>query len=100
MGWFSKTSDRWERKPDDIAVRIESSDVKSKWGNKPFVVFDGTVALVFSKGRLLGQLASGQHDIDGRFRSWLAGDAPTTLIIVDEGVAGFPNPRKCGVRRR
>jgi len=85
MGWFSKTGDRWERKPDDIAVRIESSDVKSKWGNKPFVVFDGTVALVFSKGRLLGQLASGQHDIDGRFRSWLAGDAPTTLIIVDEG---------------
>lgn len=85
MGWLSRKSDRWERKPGDIAIRIESSDVKSQWGNKPFVVFDGTVALVFSQGRKLGQLASGKHDIDGRFRSWLAGDDPTTLIIVDDG---------------
>ena len=38
------------------AIRIESSDVKSQWGNKPFVVYDGTVALVFSRGRQLGEL--------------------------------------------
>ncbi|TVQ56375.1 MAG: SPFH domain-containing protein [Phycisphaerales bacterium] len=85
MGWFSRKSDRWERQPGDIATRIESQNVKRDFINRPFVVYDGTVALVFTEGRLVGHLASGKHDIDGPFRKWLAGDTPTTLVIVDDG---------------
>lgn len=85
MGFFSKGTDRWERGPDDIAIRVESSEVSKRWLNRPFVVFDGTVALVFSQGRLQGKLPAGKHDIDGPFRKWLRGDDPTTLVIVDEG---------------
>jgi SPFH domain / Band 7 family len=85
MGWFSKKTDHWERKPGDVAVRIDSSDVKRNWINKPFTVWDGTVALVFAKGELLGKLVAGKHDIDGPFRKWIAGDQQTTLLIVDDG---------------
>ena len=80
-----KSSDHWNRGPDEIAARIESKDVPASMGTRPLVVFDGTAALVFSEGRLLGRLASGRHDIDGTIRRWLSGDGPTTVILVDEG---------------
>ncbi len=85
MGWFSSKSDRWTREPGDIATRIESQDVKSHLGNRPFVVYDGTVALLFQKGRLLGKLTSGKHDIDGAIRRYVVGEQPTTQVIVDDG---------------
>ncbi len=85
MGWFNKKSDHWTRTTGSIATRIESKDVKSRLGNKPFVVYDGTAALIFERGRLLGKLNSGKHDIDGAIRRYLAGDKPTVLVIVDDG---------------
>jgi hypothetical protein len=85
MSWFKKKQDHWERQPGDIAIRIESSDVKRNWLNRPFTVWDGTVALVFAKGEMLGRITAGKHDIDGPFRKWIAGDQQTTLILVEDG---------------
>jgi hypothetical protein len=86
MGWFSKTkSDRWEREPNDLAIRIEADDVRTTWGSKPYVVYDGTEAIIFERGVLRGRLAAGEHDIDGPLRKFLRGDDPTALILVDAG---------------
>lgn len=86
MGWFDrKKQTTWERKPGDLASRIEADDVKSIWFNKPFIVQEGTAALMFSKGKLLGRVEAGEHDIDGFLRRWFTGEAPTTLVIIDDG---------------
>ncbi len=85
MGWFTKKSDQWERRPGEVAVRIGAEDVKRDFLNKPFVVWDGTAALVFTDGVMVGRLAAGKHDIDGTLRSWLTGGQQTTLIIADDG---------------
>lgn len=85
MSWFSRKTTKWERQGGEVARRIESSDVARDWGTRPFLVFEGTRALVFSRGALIGEVTSGLHDIDGPFRRWIHGDDPTTLIIVDDG---------------
>lgn len=88
MGWFSKKpapTEQWRRQPGEIAVRIEADDVKRECTNRPFVVYDGTVALIFRQGRLLGRLAAGKHDIDGPVRKWFVGDDPTVLVLTDDG---------------
>lgn len=86
MGWFNKQkSERWEREPNDLAIRIEADDVRTIWGNKPFIVYDGTEAIIFERGVLRGRLAAGEHDIDGPIRKFLRGDDPTALILVDAG---------------
>ncbi|MDP6693957.1 MAG: SPFH domain-containing protein, partial [Phycisphaerales bacterium] len=90
MGWFNKKSfdkknTNWLRKEGEIAIRVDATDIKSHWGTKPITIYDGTAALVFSKGELLGTLASGKHDIDGPIRKWLSADAPTVLILIDDG---------------
>jgi len=85
MGWFTKKTDRWERRPGELATRIEAEDVRRDFLNKPFTVWDGTAALVFTDGVMVGRLASGKHDIDGPLRSWLTGGQQTTLIIADDG---------------
>jgi SPFH domain / Band 7 family len=86
MGWFSaKKPTGWVRKPGDLASRFEADDVKSIWFNKPFIVQEGTAALMFSKGRLEGRVEPGEHDIDGFLRRWFRGEAPTTVLIIDDG---------------
>lgn len=88
MGWFNKKpkpTDQWRRQESEIAVRVEGSDVKRDCVNRPFVVYDGTVALIFQQGRLLGKLSSGRHDIDGKLRRWFVGDHPTVLVLTDDG---------------
>jgi len=88
MGWFSKKPepvDAWRRQPGEIGLRIEAADVRQAGSTRPFVVYDGTVALVFQQGRLLGKLASGKHDIDGSVRRWFVGDHPTVLVLTDAG---------------
>lgn len=85
MGLFGKKPTTWERKPGDIASRIEADDVKRIWFNRPFIVQDGTAALMFSKGRLMGRVEAGEHDIDGILRRFFYGDDPTTLVIIDDG---------------
>jgi len=85
MGWFGKRKSEWKREAGEVAVRIAAEDVKRAGLNRPFVVYDGTMALVFSSGQLLGRLPAGSHDIDGPLRNWLVGDAPTVLILTDAG---------------
>ncbi|MCA9311729.1 MAG: hypothetical protein KDA21_11025 [Phycisphaerales bacterium] len=85
MGLFGKKPTTWERKAGDIASRIEAADVKRIWLNRPFIVKDGTAAVMFSKGRLLGRVHSGEHDIDGILRRFFHGEDPTTLVIIDDG---------------
>lgn len=86
MGWFNKQkSERWEREPNDLAIRIEANDVRTSWGNKPFVVYDGTECIIFERGVLQGRLAAGEHDIDGPIRKFIRGDDSTALILVDAG---------------
>lgn len=86
MGWFDrKKSTTWERKPGDIAARFEADDVKQVWFNRPFIVQEGTAALLFSKGRLQGRVEPGEHDIDGILRRFFHGENPTTLVIIDDG---------------
>lgn len=85
MGMFGKKPTMWERKPGDIASRIEANDVKRIWFNRPFIVQDGTAALMFSKGRLLGRVEAGEYDIDGILRRFFYGEDPTTLVIIDDG---------------
>jgi len=85
MSFFKKNPTRWERKPGDIASRIEADDVKRIWLNRPFIVQEGTAALLFSKGALLGTVEAGEHDIDGVIRRFFHGDDPTTLLIIDDG---------------
>lgn len=85
MGLFGKKPTTWERKPGDIASRIEAGDVKKIWFNRPFIVQDGTAALMFSKGRLRGRVEAGEHDIDGILRRFFYGEDPTTLVIIDDG---------------
>ncbi len=90
MGWFKKNNfeiknDSWRRKDDEIAIRVDASEIKTRWGSKPIIIFDGTAALAFSKGELLGTLASGKHDVDGPLRKWLSGDEKTVLVLVDDG---------------
>lgn len=88
MGWFSRKSvsaKQWRREPGDIASRVEAADVKRDCVNHPFVVYDGTIALLIQQGRLLGELAAGKHDLDGPLRKWLIGDDPTVLILTDAG---------------
>ncbi|MCP3861398.1 MAG: hypothetical protein GY704_17245, partial [Phycisphaeraceae bacterium] len=86
MGWFSKPkSDRWEREPNDLAIRIEAEDVATVWGNKPYVVYEGTEAIIFECGVLQGRLEAGEHDVDGPLRKFLRGKDPTALILTDAG---------------
>lgn len=86
MGWFDrKKPTKWERKPGELASRIEADDVKTFWFQRPFIVQEGTAALMFSKGKLLGRVEPGEHDIDGVLRRWFTGDSPTTLLMIDDG---------------
>lgn len=85
MGIFGRKPTTWERKPGDIASRVESQDVKRIWLNRPFIVQEGTAALMFSKGRLLGRVEAGEYDIDGILRRFFCGDDPTTLVVIDDG---------------
>ncbi len=89
MAIFGKKNTSWDREPDDLARRIESSDVKRHWFNRPFIVQDGVAALVFSKGRMQGRVEAGQHDVDGLLRRYIVGDAPTTFVLVDDGQIPF-----------
>lgn len=85
MSWFSRKTTKWERGPGELARRIEAADVARDWGTRPFLVFEGTRALVFSQGKMVGEVTSGLHDIDGTIRRWIHSDDPTTLVIVDDG---------------
>jgi len=86
MRWFNRSKPtRWERQPGDIAIRIEAEDVRRIFFDRPFVVQEGTVALVFSKGAYAGRLEYGEHDLDGSLRKWLVRDDPTVFVVVDEG---------------
>jgi hypothetical protein len=85
MSFFKKDPTTWERKSGDIASRIVADDVKRIWFNRPFIVQEGTAALMFSKGQLLGSVGPGEHDIDGVLRRFFHGDDPTTLLIIDDG---------------
>lgn len=88
MGLFNRTpqqAGQWRREDGDIAVRIESQDVRRDFVNRPFIVYHGTVALVFSKGALLDRVAAGEYDIDGPARKWLVGDDPTVLVLTEAG---------------
>lgn len=95
MGWFDKKADQsgiaqWTRQPGELARRIEAKDVTAGFlkVRKPFIVQDGVRALLMTRGRLVGTLPSGQHDVDGPFKqvlNLLSGEGPTVLLLVDEG---------------
>lgn len=90
MRWLNRSKPtRWDREPGDIATRIEAKDVRQIFVDRPFIVQEGTVALVFSKGAFVGRVEHGEHNIDGSLRKWLVRDDPTVFIVVDEGDLTF-----------
>lgn len=95
MGLFDKKPEPgklsvWTRQPGELARRIEAKAVAAGFlkARRPFTVQDGVRGLLMSQGRLIGELPSGTHDVDGPFRqllNLLSGEGPTVLLLVDEG---------------
>lgn len=57
---------RWQRDPDDFAVRIEVDDLKGLF-RKELTVDQGTQALFFSGGAFAGTLGAGTYDLGNVF---------------------------------
>jgi len=84
------TADRWARQPEDFAARIDVDDVRG-WLIKPLVVEHGTRALLFQRGRFVGELPPGRYDMDGllqRVTNFLISSG-ASIVIMDAGDVGL-----------
>jgi hypothetical protein len=78
--------DRWARRCEDFAVRIDDQDVKG-WLTKPLIIEHGTRALLFQAGKYKGELGEGRHDMGGflkRLNHFLI-DLAASVVLVDAG---------------
>jgi len=65
--------DRWQRSPDDFAVRVELKTPAATL-HHGLQVDEGTVALVFQNGKFNGLLEAGYHNFDNFFSRLLGFD--------------------------
>ncbi len=78
--------DRWSRRPEDFAVRVDDQDIQG-WLTKPLIVEHGTRALLFQNGEFKGELGEGRYDMGGflsKLRNFLVHE-PASAIICDAG---------------
>lgn len=78
---------RWARRDEDFAVRVEANDLPGLL-NKGLVVEPGTNALLVSRGENLGMVPPGSYKIDNALqKGWniLKGEVPhsVTALLVD-----------------
>lgn len=84
------TADRWARQPEDFAARVDVEDVRG-WLIKPLVVEHGTKALLFQRGRCVGELPPGRYDMDGlvqRVTNFLISSG-ASIVVMDAGDVGL-----------
>ncbi len=65
--------DRWQRSPEDFAVRVELKTPAAVL-HRGLQVDDGTIALVFQNGKFQGLLEAGYHSFDNFFSRLLGFD--------------------------
>lgn len=78
--------DRWARRPEDFAVRVDDQDVKG-WLSKPLIIEHGTRALLFQAGKFKGEVGEGRYDIGGflkRLNHFMI-DLDTSVVLTDAG---------------
>jgi hypothetical protein len=78
--------DRWARRPEDFAVRIDDQDVKG-WLAKPLLIEHGTRAILFQAGKYKGELGEGRHDMGGFLKqlNHFMIDLAASVVLVDAG---------------
>lgn len=76
----------WARQGDDFAIRIQDVDLKGAL-TKGLDVEHGTRALLFQKGKFLGELPEGRYDMGGLLKkvNHFLIDQNTTAVLVDAG---------------
>jgi len=77
---------RWARRHDDVAVRVDNQDVKGCL-TKPLNVEHGTKALLFQKGAFKGGIGPGRYDMGGflnRLNHFMV-DQATNVVLVEDG---------------
>jgi len=80
--------DRWARRPEDFAVRVDDQDIKG-WLTKPLIVEHGTRAMLFQAGRCRGELNEGRYDMGGFLKTLnhFMIDQAASVMLADAGDA-------------
>jgi hypothetical protein len=78
--------DRWSRRPEEFAVRVDDQDVKG-WLTKPLIVEHGTRAMLFQAGRLCGEIGEGRHNVGGLLKqlNHFMIDQAISVVVMDAG---------------
>jgi hypothetical protein len=80
------TGNRWARRPEDFATRVEVADVDGFF-SKGLIVEAGTKALFFTNGAYSGLVEAGKHEIGGlksRIMNVFSSKT-TTALLLDAG---------------
>lgn len=77
---------QWARREGDFAVRFGDQDITGLL-TKGLIVEHGTRALLFQRGRYLGELPSGRYDMGGLLKriNTFNRAVPSSVVLIDEG---------------
>ncbi|MHC4198379.1 MAG: SPFH domain-containing protein [Planctomycetota bacterium] len=77
------TDGRWPRQDEDIALKVETSDLRG-FIKKELDIEQGTEAALFQHGRLVGVVGPGRYTADSIFkRITPLAKVPTTILLYD-----------------
>ena len=77
---------RWARGESDFAVRIDRQDVTG-FLSKGLIIEHGTKALLFQRGKYIGELGEGEYDMGGLLKriNTFNKTVPSSVVLFDAG---------------